>query len=265
MTDQQHSRKLEDCLEASRNRLAEGGFNLFGVAHTDEFDACQCREGRLSKLRQGAASVVVVGSGGRYFWDHWTRLGRNGESPREGYDPIDDYSQEQIGQELRQFQDAGFDACAIYPFGKDPVNFLQLGEAAGLGVVSPAMPLLLHPEFGPWISLRGALVFSEKIEASPALEEFGPCADCARPCQTACPVDAIAETGDKEWARCASHRHEGGCEGSCDVRRACPVGSEHAYGKEEEFFRHRYTLQPLRKAYGLGLWRFVPSFLRRQA
>ena len=70
--------------------------------------------------------------------------------------------------------------------------------------------------------------------------------------------------GEAHLDRCAGHRHSGGCATGCDVRRVCPVGSEHRYGVEEETFRHSYSLATLRRWYGLGMWRFVPRRLRRR-
>jgi hypothetical protein len=46
------------------------------------------------------------------------------------------------------------------------------------------------------------------------------------------------------------------------VRRACPVGTEHRYATDEEAHRQAHSLFAMRKWYGLGIWRFVPRFLR---
>lgn len=249
-------------LNESRKRLHACGFNLWGITAITDFDSFQCRDGRFDEA--GAGSAVVIGSGGRALWEHMEEQGHlNGQSAQRGYDPIDTYSELVLLREIEHFRRHGHEACAIFPFDRNPVNFTKLAEAAGIGVISPVIPFLLHPAYGPWISLRGALIFDVEIPSHGDLQDFGPCSECAAPCLDACPVAVYGRDGETHLDRCAGHRHAGGCSSGCDVRRACPVGSEHRYGSDEERFRHAYSLPLLERHYGLGWWRFLPSRIRR--
>ena len=251
---------LLQMLADARRRLHAKGFNLWGVTSTDSFDASQCRGSRVSDQSENCCSIVVIGSGGRGLWDKLERLGR---VPSNGVaHPIDDFSREMIEAEAELLREAGHSVCTLFPFDRRPVNFLRLAEAAGIGRISPVVPFLLSPEYGPWLSLRGALILDAKLPATVELD-FDPCGDCAAPCLTACPVDTYGESGEVRLGNCATHRDRGGCETGCDVRRACPVGSEHRYSEEEEGFRHAASLPSLRRWFGLGLWKMVPARIRR--
>ncbi|MFQ5503183.1 MAG: hypothetical protein ACE5F1_00115 [Planctomycetota bacterium] len=237
--------------------------NLWGVARIDDFDSCQDRESRLADGRDLSVSVVVIGSGGSELWRALKRRGFINGRPRHGFDPLDSFSRRMISEEAEQLHLAGFEARTVFPFSRKPMDFLRLAEAAGLGTLSPVVPFLIHPEFGPWVSLRGALIVEEELRSNGELEDFLPCRDCSCPCLDACPVEVYGPAGEAHLSRCADERHDGGCEGGCEVRRACPVGREHRYDPDEEAFRHWYGLPALRRYYGKGWWQIVPKRIRR--
>jgi hypothetical protein len=59
------------------------------------------------------------------------------------------------------------------------VNFVALGELAGLGLPGP-FGLLIHREYGPWWALRGAWLVD--VDVDPARPIVSPCAGCPAPC-----------------------------------------------------------------------------------
>jgi hypothetical protein len=128
---------------------------------------------------------------------------------------------------------AAFGARALYPFGGPPYLPFQRWAMRAEPVAPSPLGILIHPEYGLWHGYRGALAFAEAIDWPAAHPRPSPCTSCiARPCLTACPVDAF--TGDRfRVAACRSHleRPAGGdcLEGGCLARAACPVGREHAY------------------------------------
>lgn len=259
-----NSNFLPRLLDESRTRLAAEGLNLWGTASVRDFDACQARERRITARVPGGRSVVVVASGGRSFWERMVGTGHSYLVPAPGFHPIDERTRELVESERDRLAARGHRAELLYPFERSPIDFVALGELAGLGVRSPVVPLLLHPEYGPWISFRAALVLEEPLPVSGPLDEFEPCSECAAPCLCACPAEAVARAGEKNDAHCAEHRSAGGCQHGCDVRGACVYGRAHRYGKEERAFRNAYVRYELERWYGLGRWRFVPPFLRRR-
>lgn len=255
--------QLEHCLENSRKRLEVKGFNIWGVARIADFDPCQCREGRLATVEEDALVAIVIGSGGRGLWELLEREGRLNGRPSRSFNPIDRYSEEVLGQEVAILEAEGLSLCSIFPFSQQPIDFLKLAEGAGIGIVSPVVPFLLHPKYGPWVSLRGALILNVQAKVSTALDDFDPCTGCDCPCLSACPVEVYGRAGSVHLERCASHRHEGNCRDGCGVRMACPVGKEHRYSTPERTFRNAYAEMSLSRHYGLGWWGMLPQFLRR--
>jgi len=153
----------------------------------------------------------VIASGGRALWDAFARAPEFGAVP----DPLDAYTRRVIEAAAVEL-DPG--ALALFAFERRAgvyADFVELGRLAALGVPS-RLRLLLHPVYGPWISLRALVLTSAEWEEGAPLA-FDPCRDCPAPC-------AAAST------------HEA-------ARRACVVGPEHVYG-EAALAHHAHHARP---------------------
>jgi hypothetical protein len=157
---------------------------------------------RSGALLPEARSAIVVASGGRALWDAFSR------SPEFGAagDPLDAYT--------RRVTEAAAAALtppapALFAFerrGGGYADFVELGRLAGLGAPS-RLRLLIHPLYGPWLSLRAIVLTRAEWEAGLAAPlAFDPCRDCPAPCEA---------VGPDPGAR----------------RRACVVGPEHTYSE----------------------------------
>jgi hypothetical protein len=243
-----------------RRRAAQAGLNLFGVVDAERFDHCQPAERRLQRLHGGCGTALVLGSGGREFW---TQFQAGAADPQQ---PIRDYSGSCLRELRALLASESLDARIVMPGIDRSVRFQQLGEAAGFGTISPVIGVLLHPDFGPWVSLHGALLVEGKpfgpVDDASVVDHFQPCCACPRPCVAACPAGAHDVRGP-DMHVCAQHRHAGNCSDGCSVRRACPIGAEHRYAPAEEVQRQAHRRQAMQRWFGLGAWRFVPRFLRR--
>ena len=247
-----------------QHEAAGRGLNLFGLVDAARYDACQPKERRMTWLSPKCGTVLVLGTGGRSFWERYASTagcaGHNEEdAARFASDGV-----RAIATVLTAASIANRTLVARNP----RLGLACLGEAAGFGTISPVSGHLLHPEFGPWIGVRAALLldghpFGPIADAS-ITDRFQPCCTCSRPCISACPANVHDGEGHQDLARCGSHRHEGNCEAVCKSRSACPVGTEHRDGDAEFAHRHAQSLASLQRTYGLGFWRFVPAFLRRQ-
>ena len=112
---------------------------------------------------------------------------------------------------------------------------------AGLGVIG-RNNLLVTPEFGPRVRLRGIFIEAELEPTGPI--DFDPCAGCDAPCHSACPRGAF-RSGSYERAICKQEMDQNdadveildgptmGIDEECEVivycrkcEVACPVGGD---------------------------------------
>ena len=248
---------MRSLLDRVRADAAGAGLNLLGLVDRCRFDASEPRERRLGGMAPTCGTVVVLGTGGRASAD-----GIAGGADAVAADaPRRAGGADHVAGELRR---AGV-ACRVLRFdGSCRVSGPRLGEAAGFGTVSPVSGLLLHPDYGPWLRVRAAVLcdgepFGAVADASIS-DRFHPCCTCDRPCLTACPA-SVHGGRDHGLAACATHRHGGGCTDGCGSRAACPLGAGHR-DDGTAGHRHSYELATLQRWYGLGVWRFVPKPLR---
>ncbi len=179
-----------------------------GAFHTNENDGApdECQ------------TLVLLGPAPDLFWSSFT----SSDEYTDGQpDPMDRWSRRTIGALADRFG-----ALALFPFGGPPyAPFLRWAERSGRAWQSPTGPLV-HDTMGMMISYRGALALPERLDLPP-LPAASPCDTCtAKPCLTACPVQALSGTAPYDVPRCKAHmRSDAGqaCSKGCLVRRACPV------------------------------------------
>lgn len=246
-----------------RRRAGDAGLNLIGLVDAARFDAAEAPERRVRRIAPACGTVLVVGSGGRALWQAFTRHEGTG-GPRAA--SVDGYALEVVQGLAAQLRAGAVDCRTIAGPCGARLPFSRLGEAAGLGTVSPVTGMLLHPEFGPWVRIRAVLLADGKpfgpIADASLGERFQPCCGCSRPCVTACPVGVHDGLGGPDHGRCARHRHAGNCATQCSSRNACPVGSAHRDADAEHVHQHTYSLVAMRRWFGLGVWRWLPNSWR---
>jgi epoxyqueuosine reductase QueG len=226
-------------------RISGRGFNLVGVADAAAFDAAAPAGHRLRDLLPGARSAVMIAVGGRGLWGHATASGKSMclalQNATPDPDPIDRFTRDVVSAEAARFGTA-FPSARLrvaYPFGDEAadVSFARLAEEAGLGSADTVLRLLLHPEYGPWVSLRACLLTDLELRRDGRLRDFRPCEGCRRPCLDVCPAGVVTPAGWDHDA-CFAYRLEGpNCLDGCEPRMACPVGAQHRFGPAE--MRHR--------------------------
>jgi epoxyqueuosine reductase len=251
-------------LRSSIQEAARNGLNLFGLVDAKRFDSCQPREQRCCALRHDCGTIVVLGSAGRQHWLGFTNQ-RQMTTPVTADEQVDELLAAGVRDLVAFFARHGL-VAKVVDARKPTINFGRLAEAAGFGIVSPVSGMLLHPEFGPWLRVRAAVLlpgmpFGPIPDASIA-DRFRPCCNCPKPCVSACPGAVHDGVGTSDRARCADHRHRGGCETGCHSRMACPIGAEHADQAAPHAHAHTIARRTMQRWYGLGWWRIVPRILR---
>lgn len=184
-------------------------------------------------LPEWIEALLLIAPDGPRFWAAFT------QSPeyRDGAaDPMDRWSM-RVLNDLAQ----AFGAQAFFPFGASPPHpFFTWALASGRAQSSPVQ-WLIHPDQGLWLSFRGALGFSTMLDMPPPAPP--PCADCARPCISACPVGALT---DKGYDVPACHAFLDTLDGAdcmtngCAVRRVCPVSQAFGRDPDQSAFHMRH-------------------------
>lgn len=239
-------------MHALETALAPGGFDLIGVASSRDYDRRVERAQSLAVRAPWVRSVVVIANGGAALWRNvqdWA-AGRGGLDAVD--DPVDEYTEEAIAALAAPiFAGAECRYEIRFPFltrdGALALSFLDLGAAAGLG--SPSLlRVLVHPEFGPWIALRAAVLVDLDLHAARPAAEFDPCSSCAeRACIAACPAGAVTAPGGWDFVACIDHRIErGGCEERCEARFDCVIGRQHRYPASALAHHHRRAWRAMR-------------------
>ena len=212
-------------LDLLTTRFDRVGLNVVGATSIAAYDVRVAPPQRLAPHASEARTAIVVGNGGGAFWAAFRAAhARDGSSA----DPLDRFTRDVVATATADV--AG--ARTVFPFDATPtlVDFQTLAELAGLGRRS-LVGVLVHPEYGPWLALRAAILVREDVRAARPADGFDPCPGCVeRPCITACPAGAVGADG---WdvPRCVAHRLADAtrCAGGCHARLDCVYGRAHRY------------------------------------
>lgn len=236
--------EIPEALAEFARALAAGGLNLVGAVPAA--DGKRLTPGANAQRALGnTKTLLVCGSGGP---GHWESI------PAE--ERADELCIQRAGERAIEAALGTLPAPSrLLPLRESSAfDLRRLAEAAGFGVLSPYLEILIHPTYGPWVSIRGVVATELELSAAGPLQSFDPCGPCARPCLDACPSGAYGRGHTFDFMRCAAHRlrerePEFPCADACRSRAACPVGAEHAYGFEEHRHRHRASLDAIAAYY----------------
>jgi hypothetical protein len=212
--------------------LDAAGLNLCGALSVVSYDSLVPAAWRTAALLPDARTALVVGSGGRALWDAL----RTAPEFDAVSDTIDTYTARTLEILVGDLARAGHPSRALYPLerrGGAWADFVALARQAGLGV-SSRLGLLLHPVYGPWLSIRAVLLTGLECPFGAPISEFDPCEGCAAPCAEVCPGGAVGPEGISASVCYAAQRTEPACALRCSARHACVLGAEHVYAAEAE-------------------------------
>lgn len=178
-------------------------------------------------------TLLMLGPDEPAFWPAFTGSAEyNDGAP----DPLDRWSTRVVNDLACEVH-----ATALFPFGGAPYHpFYTWALRTGRIHTSP-VNFLVHDTAGLFVSFRGALCLSDRIDLPPTPPN--PCVSCAdKPCKTACPVDALTPSG-YDVAMCKSYlATDAGTDcvqSGCAVRRACPVSQGFARLPAQSAFHMR--------------------------
>ncbi len=226
--------------------LTPHGLNLVGAADVASYDAAVPDRWTIGPHAPDVRSLLVIGNGGGALWEAFRRRLAHDAALRRTSDPLDAFTRQVVTAAVAPLAaELGRPIPLVFPADRGPpaLSFVHLAECAGLGRPS-LLGILVHPEFGPWIALRAALLLPFRASAARPAEDFHPCPTCVeRPCIAACPGGAIGP-GGWDVPCCAAHRLSGagdGCDAGCHARIACVYGQTHRYPPEALAFHQAHA------------------------
>ena len=234
--------------------LAPAGLNLIGTTPVADYDALVASQYHIGPLLPTAKTVIVIGNGGGQFWQHFSDFAdARPDYFQQHENPLDAYTVKIIEGALTPHL-----SCTqaryryIYPFqffDGLTISFMHLTQAAGLAGPS-LLGMRIHPEYGPWIASRVAILIDQEISVPSVAPGFDPCPTCIeRACMVACPANAIDV--EKGWniSACVQHRVRNAtdCVDRCHARYQCVYGREDRYPEEELAYHQRLSFAAMRK------------------
>lgn len=184
----------------------------------------------------GITTLILLGPDEPAFWPAFTQ---SAEYQDGQPDPMDRWS-------TRVITDLAADLGAqpLFPFDGPPWHpFIQWAKDSGRACASP-INLLVHDQAGLFASYRGALGFAQRIKLPPPPQQ-PPCAQCAAPCLSTCPVGALTPQG-YDVPACKDYlRTDAGLDcmqNGCAARRGCPVSRSYGRLPEQSAFHMRAFL-----------------------
>lgn len=186
---------------------------IFGALHPTNAD----------QLPIGTRTLLLLGPQEPGFWAHVTATPEFAEGAAN---PLDRWSERVITALANQL-----DGWPLFPIEKPYLPFPAWARESGRAWPSP-VGLLVHDTAGLFISYRGAIALKSHIDIPHGGEN--PCLSCrAKPCVSACPVDAMQNNHyDVETCKNNLEKPENDCMArGCAIRRACPTSQ--VYGRIE--------------------------------
>lgn len=230
--------------EQGRLFLAAHGLNLLAVFDCASEPLCDLQnklgDNRLETAAGVGHRLILIGNAGPAFW----RVLQANDNT--GSDPVDDYSRQLARRFVEEYLCAS--AEILYP-GTGALPLQQLGALAGWHYSSP-LGIGIHPQYGLWFAYRAAVLTDAPLTPSEPLPGVSPCQHCTdRPCLSACPPRALAQTAPPDLTRCLDWRRTPGssCNNTCLARLACPVGHEHRYDNSQIQYHYEHSLQLLKR------------------
>ena len=242
-----------DLLDKITAALAPSGLNLIGAANRARYEALVPAAYHVAPLLPDTKTIIVIGNGGGAFWAGF----RQYTSVRpacltQHSHPLDAYTAQVIEQALTpilQRSTAVYRYVYPFRFATEPLSFMHLAQASGLAAPS-LLGIVIHPEYGPWLALRAAVLIDQELSASAQADGFDPCPSCTeRACVFACPAGAVSLDRGWDIPACVAYRltEHNDCQLYCHARYQCVYGRQHRYPPDELRYHQDQSLATMRE------------------
>jgi len=229
--------KGEEKLDADRVKqvLLDAGADDVGIVEIDRGELADHREGILVAYPRTKALASIVC---RLNPENIRSMSRSASDLEfiRGFDTVDETARRAMWA-LREERVGCFLPASGFPMDLDlwpgkmwPVSHKSVAEAAGMGLMGRHR-IVIHPRFGSFIAL-GTVLLDREVTAYDSPVDFNPCIECGL-CTAVCPVGAIGQDGDFNFANCMTHNYRDRLGGFSDwVERVSNSKGAVAYRKK---------------------------------
>ena len=186
---------------------------------------------RLPTLGRDQPLGIVLGNS-RAFWPKFLQALKGSQGLRESEHPVNTYITERVGPILEGLS-VDYEVRWAHTSQPSPVAMQRAAMIAGLAHTSPSY-LSIHPEHGPWISLRAVIVLDKDWASGDPAPAPDPCTSCPKPCMPAL-GQAVAASRDEPMGKKVSSSWKLWLA----VRDACPMGRSSRYSDEQCEYHYR--------------------------
>ena len=208
-----------------QQQLIHTGLNVWGVADGQEYQ----------HILPNCQSVVVIANGGRAMWPIFLQYLQ--EDPirfTDSQHPLDDFIAAQINRvDPNPPPSRRWIRCAETE--KQFIDFRPLAIAASLGHHSH-LGMIIHQQYGLWLSLRAAILTTEHIPQSLLSSIDNPCTSCPKYCAQSCPGEAFSNDGWHSTTCANFHQQSHLCNNRCQSRLSCPIATEHQHSPAQHHY-----------------------------
>lgn len=235
----------QDARTSLSERIAPFGFEVLGAVASGVYNASledKLAGYRIALAAHDGGSVALVVGNTRQLWPLFLDAFAT-TSLADEPNPLDAYSRLHIGAAAAQLASALGVAHAVrFSFDPPPdtVAIQRLAVLAGAAELSP-IGLCVHPAYGPWFSLRAAVVLG--LPGPEASVSAATCSTCTqKPCLG--PREKVMAMGAAGVSRELLAAH---WQAWLAMRDACPIGRAVRYSDPQvryHYLKDRSLLQP---------------------
>lgn len=235
----------QDARSLLQRRITAQGFDVLGAVASDAYNASL--EDKLAAYRipalGGSPSVALLVGNTRRLWPLFIEAYATTALAHEQH-PLDAYSRLHLTRAAEVVANRlGVEHQVRFSFDPPPfaVAIQRLAVLAGAAELSP-IGLCVHPSYGPWLSLRAAIVLALP-GPEPSVPSSPTCSDCrGKPCLG--PREKVMAMGAADVTREQLAEH---WQAWLAMRDACPIGRAARYGDPQiryHYLKDRSVLGP---------------------
>lgn len=221
----------QEAMEILSQRLAATGIDLLQPFSIGWYNQGVDDSLRLPDFGRSSSFGVLVANS-RALWPAFLDAAAANMGLARAPHPIDQYVQERVLDAVEVLSPCRWEIRWEYEKPPRRVAMQRLAEVIGFANLSPAH-LCVHPNYGPWVSLRAVIVVDVEGPAEQAPPLKPSCPECATHCGALLEA-ALATSAHFESATVAAN-----WKAWASVREACPIG--HCYRFYDDQIRYHYT------------------------